>query len=100
MDRQNGNRSFFPALMLLMAVPCPAAAATVGFQPAVTYQVGVSPVAAAAGDFNGDGIPDLAVANAGDPGTGDIGNVSILLGMVTAPSNPLTTLSLPTTLFP
>jgi len=32
------------------------------------------------GDFNGDGKPDLAVANAGNAATGDDGNVSILLG--------------------
>jgi len=30
------------------------------------------------GDFNGDGIQDLAVANAGSPI--DLGNVSVLLG--------------------
>jgi hypothetical protein len=32
------------------------------------------------GDFNGDGRPDLAVANAGKPEIGDDGDVSILLG--------------------
>jgi hypothetical protein len=38
------------------------------------YKVGTSPDALASGDFNGDGIPDLAVANY------DSGTVSILLG--------------------
>jgi hypothetical protein len=33
----------------------------------------------AIGDFNGDGKPDLAVTNFGDPTVGDDGNVSILL---------------------
>jgi hypothetical protein len=43
------------------------------FQPAVTYAVGTGPDSVAVGDFIGDGIPDLAVANYG-------GNVSVLLG--------------------
>jgi len=43
-------------------------------QAAVNYAVGTSPFSVAAGDFNGDGKADLAVANFGS------GNVSILLG--------------------
>jgi hypothetical protein len=39
----------------------------------VSYVAGVGPVSAAVGDFNGDGLPDLAVANF-DSG----GGVSIL----------------------
>src|SRR5215471_4653294 len=80
MDRQNRNRSFFPTLMLLVSVSCTAAAATVGFQPPVSYPVGTRPVAVAVGDFNGDAKLDLAVANAGNPMLADDGNVSILLG--------------------
>ncbi len=53
--------------------------AKLGFKPAVSYPVGTAPLAVAVGDFNGDGKPDLAVANAGNPEIGD-GNVSILLG--------------------
>jgi VCBS repeat protein/Big-like domain-containing protein len=45
------------------------------FQSQVVYQVGNSPWAIAAGDFNGDGIPDLVVAN-----SDQIGSVSVLLG--------------------
>jgi len=74
MDRQNRNRSFFPTLMLLVSVSCTAAAATVGFQPPVSYPVGTRPVAAAVGDFNGDAKLDLAVANAGNPTLADDGN--------------------------
>ena len=33
------------------------------FQPSVNYLVGVSPYSVAIGDFDGDGVPDLAVAN-------------------------------------
>jgi hypothetical protein len=46
----------------------------VSFQAMVNYPVGPSPSSVAVGDFNGDGILDLAVANAGS------GNVSVLLG--------------------
>jgi hypothetical protein len=48
------------------------------FFPAVTYPVGANPFAVAVGDFNGDGIPDLAVANA-TQGSNN-GSVSILIG--------------------
>ncbi len=44
------------------------------FQPQVTYAVGSEPSAIVAGDFTGDGQPDLAVANSGDD------TVSVLLG--------------------
>ena len=44
------------------------------FQPQVTYAVGSSPDALVAGDFNGDGRTDLAVANSGS------NDVSVLLG--------------------
>ena len=45
------------------------------FQPQVTYAVGSIPIAIVAGDFNGDGRTDLAVANDGLTST-----VSVLLG--------------------
>ena len=66
--------------LTLVGVSHPVYGATVTFQPPVTYPVGTAPKAAAIGDFNGDGTPDLAVANAGNPATGDDGSVSILLG--------------------
>src|SRR5207302_543791 len=44
------------------------------FQPAVNYPAGPNPHSIAVGDFNGDGRPDLVVANqAGD-------DLSVLLG--------------------
>jgi hypothetical protein len=55
-----------------------ALSASAGFITAPTYPVGISPVSLAVGDFNGDGIPDLAVANAGDHPAN--GTVTILLG--------------------
>jgi hypothetical protein len=48
------------------------------FQTAVDYLVGVSPVALTAGDFNGDGNLDLAVANSASNSTSN--SISILLG--------------------
>jgi hypothetical protein len=44
------------------------------FQEPVVLQPGVFPTSAAVGDFNGDGIPDLAVADL------NAGTVSVLLG--------------------
>ncbi len=44
------------------------------FYPAVDTPVGANPQAVAVGDFNGDGIPDLAVANTAD------NTITILLG--------------------
>jgi hypothetical protein len=49
------------------------------FQPAQNIDVGPSPFAVAVGDFNGDGIPDLAVTHA-QPDPSDLNTVSILLG--------------------
>ena len=43
------------------------------FQAAVNYTVGSQPESVAVGDFNGDGKPDIAVANSGDS------TVSVLL---------------------
>jgi hypothetical protein len=48
------------------------------FRAAVRYPAGVTPAHVAVGDFNGDGIPDLAVANFSDANGN--GSVSILLG--------------------
>ena len=45
------------------------------FQAAVNYGVGSGPISVAVGDFNGDGKPDLAVANQGS------NNVTILLNI-------------------
>src|SRR5262249_58475075 len=44
------------------------------FQAPIQYTVQKSPFDVAAGDFNGDGKPDLATANA------DSGDVGVLLG--------------------
>jgi uncharacterized repeat protein (TIGR01451 family) len=52
----------------------PARLAAVDFAAATSYPVGTSPAAVAVGDFNGDGKPDIAVANTGSS------TVSILLG--------------------
>jgi len=57
-----------------------AAEATVTFKSPEIYPTGRMPMAVAVGDFNGDGVPDLAVANAGNPQIGDNGGISILLG--------------------
>jgi hypothetical protein len=50
------------------------------FLPAVNYAVGTGQISLAIGEFNGDGKPDLAIANNGFPGPPPIDTVSILLG--------------------
>src|SRR5437899_152101 len=82
------------AILFSSALPSPASAQTVSFiahngstavsvlpgngdgtfQTAALYGVGLNPQSVAVGDFNGDGKPDLAVANAGSD------TVSVLLG--------------------
>src|SRR3954447_4131578 len=52
-------------LASLAVVDAHAAAPPVGFKPPASMTVGSSPVSPVADDLNGDGIPDLAVANAG-----------------------------------
>lgn len=68
------NRNFAISFVLLISLSYPAKSGAVDFAPPKTYPVGMSPSAVVVGDFNGDGKPDLAVANSGSA------NVSILLG--------------------
>ena len=65
----------FVALLLMVPVSLGHPVSTLGaeFASPKSYPVGTAPVAVAIGDFNGDGKPDLAVANSGSD------NVSILL---------------------
>src|SRR6267143_1950669 len=58
-----------------------------------TFDVGSNPISVTVGDFNGDGKPDLAVANIGDPYSSPLvsGNVSVLLETATARSRPSVT---------
>jgi uncharacterized repeat protein (TIGR01451 family) len=60
--------------LLFLLLGNPANLAAVSFGPATNYPVGMSPWQVVVGDFNGDGKPDLAVANSGS------NFVSILLG--------------------
>ncbi len=68
------NRNLATAFVLLISLGYPAKSGAVDFASPASYPVGMSPSAVVVGDFNGDGKPDLAVANAGSA------NVSVLLG--------------------
>src|SRR5437870_4029868 len=61
-------------LVFWSTAPAPALAQTVSFTSSGEFPVGTNPQWVAVGDFNGDGIQDLAVANAGSS------TVSVLLG--------------------
>jgi hypothetical protein len=62
------------SLLLVLVLSCAAPSFAQTFLGAPSYSTGTNPIAVAVADFNGDGRPDLAVANNRD------GNVSVLLG--------------------
>jgi len=68
------NRNLKIAFVLLVSLGHSVSTLAVDFTSPVSYPVGMSPVGIAIADFNGDGKPDITVANSGS------GNVSILLG--------------------
>jgi FG-GAP-like repeat len=70
------TRSVFLILSLVTAT---VSRGQVSLSNSVDYPVGTSPEMIAIGDFNGDGKPDLAVTNFGDPTVGLEGSVSVLL---------------------
>jgi hypothetical protein len=73
---QSSGRRKYTALLGVIALlsGLPAQANASGFLTAPTYATGANPRSVAVGDFNGDGIADLAVTNQGS------NTVSILLG--------------------
>jgi hypothetical protein len=76
--------------VLLNTTPTGATAAS--FAPPQTFATGTEPYSVAVGDFNGDGKPDLAVANV------DSGTVSVLLN--TTPTGATTASFAPQQTFP
>src|SRR5437588_9731442 len=60
--------------LFIVALTGQAVAQTVSFNARRDFAAGTAPNSVAVGDFNGDGKPDLAVANNGS------NNVSVLLG--------------------
>jgi len=65
---------FATALLFSSTVPAPALAQTVSFNARLDFAVETQPIFVAVGDFNGDRVQDLAVANRGSA------SVSVLLG--------------------
>jgi hypothetical protein len=74
--RQRSVTTTLGLLTCLMSFQTPVWAAQ--FKPAVNYPVGRDPISIAVGDFNGDGVPDLATANQG--ASVNEGAVSVLIG--------------------
>jgi len=62
MSRQYRKLCLF---LIFVSVSTLACAATLGFQPVLTYSVGTAPAAVSAGDFNADGSLDMGVLKAG-----------------------------------
>jgi hypothetical protein len=56
--------NYFSNSVSILPNTTPAGAATVSFAPQQTFAAGNFPASVVVGDFNGDGRPDLAVANA------------------------------------
>ena len=75
-DVVTANNGAGTVSVLLNTTPAGATAPT--FAPQVTFAVGTDPFSVAVGDFNGDGRPDLAVANFGSS------TVSVLLNTTAA----------------
>ena len=69
------------------AFPNPSPAQTVSFITRVDYAAGTNPSSVAVGDFNRDGVPDVAVANYGS------NTVSVLLGNGDGTFQPALTLA-------
>jgi hypothetical protein len=67
-------------VLIFMLAAAITSRAQITFSAPVSYPVGTNPGSTLIADFNGDGIPDLAVANKGDPSVSHLGSISILLG--------------------
>jgi hypothetical protein len=75
------NKLLISGLMVVsLSLALPDANGQGQFSGPHNYPAGISPAAIVAGDFNGDGKKDLAVADYGDSTTGAGAGVTILLG--------------------
>src|SRR6266704_2040644 len=74
MLKNSARLSLFFAAALFFSSTFPALAQTVSFNARRDFVVETNPISVAVGDFNGDGVQDLAVANFGS------NTVSVLLG--------------------
>ncbi|TMH06184.1 MAG: hypothetical protein E6H67_06865 [Betaproteobacteria bacterium] len=84
---QAGNATYAAAPNVNQSFSVTLSSHTLSFAPAVNYATGTFPESLALGDFNGDGTPDLAVANAFSA------NVSILIGHTDGTFAPGTTVA-------
>jgi len=80
-----------PIILSLIATTFAQSPPPVSFQAAVNYAAGSNPWSVAVGDFNGDGKPDLAVANYGS------NSVSVLLNSLVSTTTTLISSTNPST---